>query len=75
MSYVVTLNCGCDVYVACHPRSGLAHTRIVERRAPGCAIRTHAIGARLPLWELLPYAAQTTAPVRVTARRQNLQNL
>lgn len=55
MSYTVTLGCGCLVYVACHPQSGLAHTRIIETRSPECGVRSHAIGVRIPLWELLPY--------------------
>lgn len=55
MSYTVTLGCGCRVYVACHPRTGLAHTRIIEVRSSRCAIRSHDVGVRVPLWELLPY--------------------
>jgi len=55
MSYTVTLGCGCRVYVSCHPRTGLAHTRIIEERSLGCAIRSHGIGVRIALWELLPY--------------------
>jgi hypothetical protein len=54
MSYCVTLWCGCDVYVSCHPQTGLAHTRIIERRGQRCPVRRHEIGARLWLWELLP---------------------
>ena len=54
MSYTVTLGCGCLVYVACH-QTGLAHTRIIETRSPECAIRSHAVGVRIPLWEVLPY--------------------
>lgn len=55
MSYTVTLGCGCRVYVACHPRTGLAHTRIIEYRPSGCAVRSHEVGVRVPVWELLPY--------------------
>jgi hypothetical protein len=54
MSYVVTLECGCEVYVSCHPRTGLAHTRVIERRAVACRVRSHAVGTHLALWELLP---------------------
>jgi len=54
MSYAVTLRCGCAVYVACHPRTGLAHTCIIERRAPGCTIRSHEVGVRLQLAEVSP---------------------
>jgi hypothetical protein len=66
MSYVVTMECGCVVYVACHPRTGLAHTRVIERRALRCAIRSHAVGVHLQLWELLPRAAHETPAIRLT---------
>jgi len=55
MSYTVSLGCGCQVYVSCHPRSGVAHTRVIEFRSTRCAIRTHDVGVRIPAWELLPY--------------------
>ena len=55
MSYTVTLGCGCRVYVACHPQTGLAHTRIIEARPADCRVRSHDVGVRVPLWELLPY--------------------
>ncbi len=54
MSYSITLGCGCCVYVSCHPRTRLAHTRIIERRGETCPDRRHDIGSRLRLWELLP---------------------
>ena len=54
MSYSVTLWCGCRVYVACHPQTRLAHSRVVEQRGGACPIRRHEVGARLWLWELLP---------------------
>ena len=54
MSYNLTLPCGCLIYVACHPATGIAHTRIIERRGPGCRVRRHEVGLRLYLWELLP---------------------
>ena len=54
MSYNVALWCGCSVYVSCHPKTGIAHTRIVEARGSACPVRRHEIGARLWLWELLP---------------------
>ena len=63
MSYTVTLGCGCRVYVACHPRTGLAHTRIIEYLSTGCAVRSHAIGVRVPVWELLPYEPDEPSPV------------
>jgi hypothetical protein len=54
MSYNVVLWCGCSVYVSCHPKTGIAHTRIVEARASACPVRRHEVGAHLWLWELLP---------------------
>lgn len=54
MSYNLTLACGCVVYVSCHPRTRIAHTRIIQARAPKCRDRRHEVGSRLYLWELLP---------------------
>ena len=54
MSYTVTLWCGCTVYVSCHPRTRIAHSRIVERKGAVCRNRKHDVGVRLWLWELLP---------------------
>jgi len=56
MSYAITLWCGCDVYVSCDPKTGLAHTRIIERRSAACTDRRHEVGLRLRLWEMLPDA-------------------
>ena len=53
-SYTLTLACGCVVYVSCHPQTGVAHTRVIERRGQVCPNRQHDIGARLWLWEMLP---------------------
>ncbi len=54
MSYTLTIGCGCVVYVASHPRTRIVHTRIIERRGTGCQVRSHDVGVRLQLWELLP---------------------
>jgi hypothetical protein len=54
MSYTLTLPCGCIVYVACHPETHVAHTRVVEQRGPACRTPRHEVGARVYLWELLP---------------------
>jgi hypothetical protein len=54
MSYTLTLQCGCVVYVSCHPQTGVAHTRIIQARAAQCRVRRHEVGVRLFLWELLP---------------------
>lgn len=54
MSHTLTLACGCVVYVSCHPKTNVAHSRIIERRGDACGSRKHAIGVRLWLWEMLP---------------------
>jgi hypothetical protein len=62
MSYNLSLSCGCVVYVACHPITQTAHTRVIEARGAACRVRRHEVGLRLYLWDLLPQAAQR-APV------------
>jgi len=62
MSYELTLWCGCRLYVACHPQTGVAHSRIIERRGETCHERTHDVGTRLALWELLPRAPDRQPP-------------
>ena len=54
MSYTVNLWCGCRIYVACHPVTGAAHSRVLERRGDRCPERRHIVGTRLWLWEMLP---------------------
>jgi hypothetical protein len=54
MSYNLTLQCGCVVYVSAHPKTRIAHTRIIQTRGPECRVRRHEIGLRLYLWEILP---------------------
>ncbi len=54
MSHTLTLQCGCLVYVACHPKTTVANTRVIERRGSGCPVRKHQVGVRLYLWEILP---------------------
>jgi hypothetical protein len=54
MSYNLTLQCGCVVYVSAHPRTRIAHTRVIQSRGPACPVRRHDVGLRLYLWELLP---------------------
>ena len=54
MSYTLTLSCGCVVYVSQHPKTGVAHTRIVQSRSATCRHRRHEVGVRLFLWEMLP---------------------
>jgi hypothetical protein len=60
----VTLWCGCRVYVSCNPNTGLTNTRVLERRGDQCAMRNHAPGVRLWLWELLPDHRQPDPAVR-----------
>lgn len=66
MSYNLVLHCGCLVYVACHPKTGIAHTRVIERRGASCSIRRHEVGLRLYLWEILPEPAHRPEPVFVS---------
>ncbi len=54
MSYTLTLQCGCRVYVACHPVTNVAHTRVIEARGDFCHVRRHEVGLHLYLWEILP---------------------
>jgi hypothetical protein len=54
MSYSLTLDCGCSVYVSCDPKTNTAHTRVLESRGTACTVRKHEIGFRLYLWDLLP---------------------
>jgi hypothetical protein len=67
MSYTLTLECGCTVYVACDPLSRVAHSRVIERVGSRCGIRRHEVGLKLWTWELLPQPAsrpieRSTAP-------------
>jgi hypothetical protein len=54
MSYNLTLQCGCQVYVSCDPQTRIAHSRVIETRSTDCRVRRHAVGLRLHLWEILP---------------------
>jgi len=54
MGYSLTLPCGCLVYVACDPHTGLAHTRTIDRRGLHCGRLGHEFGSRVYLWDLLP---------------------
>lgn len=54
MSYNLTLQCGCVVYVSAHPKTRIAHTRVIQSQGADCRVRRHEIGLRLYLWELLP---------------------
>ena len=54
MSYNLTAQCGCLVYVSCDPKTGIAHARVIERKGDQCRVRTHEIGVRVYLQELLP---------------------
>ncbi len=65
MSYTLTIGCGCLVYVSSHPRTRIVHTRIIERRGGECRVRSHDIGVRLQLWELLP----DPEPARIASAR------
>lgn len=54
MSYILTLDCGCNVAVSCDPKTQGAQTRILETRGSSCTVRKHTVGLRLFLWDLLP---------------------
>jgi hypothetical protein len=69
MSYDLTLWCGCRLYVACHPETGVAHTRIIERRGDACRERHHEVGVRLALWEILPKSNPQRSTPRPSGRR------
>jgi len=73
MSYNLTLRCGCLVYIACDPLTSVAHARIIERRDPGCRVRKHEIGLRLPLWEIVTHLDEVVAdpavPLAKTVRK------
>jgi hypothetical protein len=61
MSYNLSLQCGCLVYVSCHPNTGMAHTRVIQSRGANCRIRRHEVGLRLFLWEMLPEPTDRSA--------------
>ena len=54
MSYNLTLQCSCLVYVACDPRTRVAHARVIETKGARCSTKRHEVGFRLFLWEILP---------------------
>jgi hypothetical protein len=62
MSYRLSLGCGCVVYVACHPKTGIAHKRVIETRGISCDSRAHRRGEKLWLWEMLPDPTHSAAP-------------
>jgi hypothetical protein len=62
MSYTLTLQCGCVVYVSRNPTTHVAHTRILQSKGPKCANRRHEVGLRLFLWELLPEGRSPDPP-------------
>jgi hypothetical protein len=62
LSYNLTLPCGCVVYVSTHPRTRIAHTRIIQTRSEQCRVRRHEAGLRLYLWEMLPDPAHRPDP-------------
>lgn len=73
MSYNLTLQCGCVVYVACNPISHFAHTRVLETKSRGCETRRHEVGLRLYLWEILPDPAYRPRPVFVSDGSQMIR--
>lgn len=61
------------VYVACHPVTRVAHTRIIERHGAACRERRHQVGARLWLWELLPGTRYHDRPTVAERQRASLE--
>jgi hypothetical protein len=59
-SYTLTLQCGCIVYVSCHPDTGIAHTRVIEQRGKSCHVRQHDVGVRVWLYDFLPPTPAST---------------
>jgi hypothetical protein len=70
MSYNITLPCGCLVYISCHPQTGLAHTRVIERRSLLCGRRTHDVGVRLSARDLEMEAGNRLADAASGIRRR-----
>ena len=64
MSYTLTLDCGCTVYVSAALTGSMIPTRVLQSRDPDCRVEGHRVGVRIWLWELLPQA------VRVSDRRR-----
>jgi hypothetical protein len=56
MSYNLMLNCGCSLYVAVNPATGVAHKRVIEQRGARCRIRDHEVGWQLSAWEAVALA-------------------
>lgn len=68
MSYTKSLPCGCTVYVACWPQTGVAHTTIIESRGKTCGTRGHERGVKL--WT----APRDGAPAVVRPWSASLEN-
>jgi hypothetical protein len=66
MSYTLTLQCGCIVYVACDPTTRVAHTRVIESHGSLCRVRRHEVGVRLSVWEITPDPEYQPQPPAVT---------
>lgn len=64
MSYTLTLDCGCTVYVACDEKTHVPHARVLERRGQHCQVRKHEVGLKLYVWDLLPDRGPARHPQR-----------
>jgi hypothetical protein len=58
MSYTLTLDCGCIVYVAAEAGESPTPTRVLQSRAAACRVKGHHVGVRVWIWELLPGPAR-----------------
>ena len=67
MSYTLTLDCGCIAYVAAEAGESQTPTRVLQSRAAACRVKSHQVGVRVWIWELLPGPASASATRR--ARR------
>ena len=54
LSYNLSLQCGCVLYVSRHPETGIALRRVIQSRGAQCCDSRHQVGLRLFLWEILP---------------------
>ena len=69
MSYNLTLECGCIVYVSCNPTTGVAHTRVLDRRGLACPVRKRCLAWALELGAASGIWGGTTEDERRALRR------
>jgi hypothetical protein len=67
MSYTLTLNCGCTVFVREDPDGGTPPVRTLQGRGDDCRLARHAVGVRVWLWDLLPDPATVSPRAQASA--------